>query len=39
MSANLQAVDPQQMLSQWLAPNLKAFEQLLGSYRRPEGTE
>ena len=32
MSASLQAVDPQEVMKQWLAPNLKVFERMLEAF-------
>jgi Family of unknown function (DUF6489) len=37
MSASLQAMDPQEMLRQWLAPNLKGLEQVLETFGRMSG--
>jgi hypothetical protein len=37
ISASLQAIDPQEMLRQWLAPNLKGLEQVLETFGRMSG--
>ena len=37
MSAGLQAVDPQELMRQWLAPNLERFEQMLEAFQRMGG--
>jgi Family of unknown function (DUF6489) len=34
MSANLRALDPQEMMKLWLAPNLKGFEQIVEAMTR-----
>ena len=34
MSSSLTAMDPQEMMRLWLAPNLKGFEQLLEAFAR-----
>jgi hypothetical protein len=38
MSASLAAVDPQEMMRLWFAPNLKGLEQMLGALRKAGGT-
>jgi hypothetical protein len=39
MSASLQAMDPQEMARQWLAPNLKGLEAMLEAFARMSGTK
>lgn len=39
MSASLSAVDPQEMMRLWLAPNLKGLEQMLGALRMAGSTK
>lgn len=39
MSASLSAVDPQEMMRLWLAPNLKGLEQMLGALRKAGSTK
>jgi hypothetical protein len=34
MASSLQAVDPQEMIRQWLTPNLKGFEQMMDAFTR-----
>lgn len=34
MAANLQAIDPQEMMRTWLTPNLKGFEQMMDAFSR-----
>ena len=37
ISASLQAIDPQELMRQWLTPNLKGFEQMLETFGRTSG--
>lgn len=37
MTANLQAMDPGEMMRQWLPTNLKAFEAMLDAFTRKGG--
>ena len=39
MSASLSAMDPQEVMRLWLAPNLKGLEQMLGALRKAGSTK
>lgn len=39
MQANMQALDPQELMRQWMAPNLKGFEQMIDAFRRMGGSD
>jgi hypothetical protein len=39
MLASLSAVDPQEAMRLWLAPNLKGLDQMLAAFRKVGGTK